>query len=186
MNIPSPTQQLSDEVLLRKYQETQDSNTLGVLYEKYFSDIYRLCWYWVKDREHAFDLTHTVFLKSIDKLDQLKRLENYRFWLHSIAYNSTMSFINWQNRELMNQEQFEKVYPYLIDDDAALREKMLSSLEHAMQELPKPTNELLRLKYQENKSIHELQDFYGLSESAVKMRLARARNKLKRLMADAA
>jgi hypothetical protein len=36
---------------------------------------------------------------------------------------------------------------------------------------------ILLMKYQQNISIHELQDFYNLSESAVKMRLLRARSK---------
>ena len=38
--------------------------------------------------------------------------------------------------------------------------------------------QLLLMKYQYNKSIHELQKEYKLSASAVKMRLLRARNKV--------
>ena len=50
-----------------------------------------------------------------------------------------------------------------------------------MPKLREEDRTFLKLKYFDNYSIKDLQDEFGLSQSAVKMRLARARNRIQHL-----
>ncbi len=186
MNLPPLTKHQTDDILLGIYRQSEDTRILGWLYEKYYTSIYQYCLYWVKDSDHAFDLTQNAFLKSIDKLDQLKQMENYGYWLRSIAYNSTMSFLKQQKREVNFKKNLGEFSLNQEEKEVKQKEAQLLNLERAIGQLPQPVDEMLKLKYQENKSIAELQELYDLSESAVKMRLARARKKVRQLMQDAA
>ncbi|NJK87509.1 MAG: hypothetical protein HC906_17530 [Bacteroidales bacterium] len=49
-----------------------------------------------------------------------------------------------------------------------------------LKDIPEIDQVMLRMKYEHNYSIKELQDSFNLSASAVKMRLQRARNKIEK------
>jgi len=74
-----------------------------------------------------------------------------------------------------------------LPDDAAdpeelwAREQRFDAIEGLLCELGEDARTLLRLKYLEHYSIQELQDRFQLSESAVKMRLSRARRRIEAL-----
>ena len=53
----------------------------------------------------------------------------------------------------------------------------LEKLNEAMNLIPTDDKQILILKYQEFKSIKELRVFYNISESAIKIRLKRAKTK---------
>jgi RNA polymerase sigma factor (sigma-70 family) len=55
----------------------------------------------------------------------------------------------------------------------------MEQMETAMTQLPEKDKSFLTEKYFEGKSVQDLMDKYELSKSAVKMRLARSREKLK-------
>jgi RNA polymerase sigma factor (sigma-70 family) len=74
----------------------------------------------------------------------------------------------------------------LTDADGQQREKIESRLQEAVGELPPDAQQLLKLFYEERLSIREIAEKHlHISESAVKVRLARIRSKLKPLIAAA-
>jgi RNA polymerase sigma factor (sigma-70 family) len=74
----------------------------------------------------------------------------------------------------------------LTDADRQQREKIESRLQEAIGELSSDAQRLLKLFYEERLSIREIAEKHlQISESAVKVRLARIRSKLKRLIAAA-
>lgn len=68
------------------------------------------------------------------------------------------------------------------DTDWVLLESQEKSLKKALDKIHPEDKALLLMKYQDDISIKELMEVHKISESAVKMRLARARQKVKELM----
>ncbi|HLK98455.1 MAG TPA: sigma factor-like helix-turn-helix DNA-binding protein, partial [Hymenobacter sp.] len=71
-------------------------------------------------------------------------------------------------------------------DDSAEREEVEDQLIRlAMSRLSAEEQDLLRQKYQDEVSIKDLATYYSLTESAVKMRLKRSRDRLRELYKQA-
>ena len=70
----------------------------------------------------------------------------------------------------------------LEDDDDSELEKMQSvELKKALNQIPPDERAILLMKYQDDFSIKDIADNFNLTESAVKMRLKRTKEKLKKI-----
>ncbi len=73
---------------------------------------------------------------------------------------------------------------YDVEDDTEEAESMdfqSTSLKTSMSRMPSDERALLQMKYQEDFSIKEIAETLEISESAVKMRLLRSKDKLKKI-----
>ena len=173
----------TDAQLVLSYQQNNDSAAFGALYNRYYEKIFRYCLSILKDRDAALDLTQEVFLKAAEHLTRLKNPVTFAAWLFRIAHNECMDRCKEGGRttafpeSLQNNLQEEPV----DTEDLMAREHRFSAMEELMQELGEDARMMLQLKYLQHYSIQDLQEKYQLSESAVKMRLARARNRIESL-----
>jgi RNA polymerase sigma factor (sigma-70 family) len=76
------------------------------------------------------------------------------------------------------------VLHYVQLDDTELREIEAQRLRHALDKVSADEKAILLMKYQEDLSIKEIAELFGVTESAVKMRLLRAKEKVKKIFMD--
>ena len=175
--------QHTDAQLVVAYQQTKAPEALSGLYRKYHERIFRYCLGIVREREPALDITQDVFLKAAEQLHRLQKPVTFPAWLFRIAHNRCMDHCKADGRILPMPGAAGEALP----DDAAdpeelwAREQRFDAIEGLLCELGEDARTLLRLKYLEHYSIQELQDRFQLSESAVKMRLSRARRRIEAL-----
>ncbi len=55
---------MTDKELMQKVH-SGDKEAMGIVIERYYSDIYRFCLYMIRKENDAYDLTQEVFLKFI-------------------------------------------------------------------------------------------------------------------------
>lgn len=172
----------SDEQLILEYLEG-DTNSLGILYNRYYTKVYKKCLSFTKNTDNAFDLAQDVLMKAFSHVASFKGNSLFSTWLYSICHNHCISSITKSNKfhfeelnprkelaeDSMNEEDFE------IRRNKEEKEVKLKSI---LETIPVLDKQLLRLKYECNYSIKDLQAKYDLSASAVKMRLMRARQKV--------
>ena len=172
----------SDEELVRLYVETQRNSYFEQLYERYCDKVYRKCLSFTKDPLRAEDLTHDVFLKLAVKLSGFREQSKFSTWLYSITYNYCTDQIRSHNmrREVYIDEGWDRVEPEAEDGLTELAEMEAKQLEQALHQLPPDEQSLLLMKYQDDISIRDIAHLNGLTESAVKMRLKRSRDKLRK------
>ena len=156
-----------------------DAECLGELYNRYFHKVQNQCLLFVKDKQTAFDLTQDIMLKGFLHLTAYQKKASFSSWLLTIARNHCKDYV--RTIKLHHQTSFDgEKYQDLIESDeeqeqnVKLEEETLSLLE----QLSTEDKELLIRKYVHETSIHDLQQIFHLSESAVKMRLNRAKKKL--------
>ncbi|GAB3943546.1 RNA polymerase sigma factor [Spirosoma harenae] len=172
----------SDEELVRFYVDTQRNIYFEKLYERYCDKVYRKCLSFTKDPVRAEDLTHDIFLKLVVKLGSFREQAKFSTWLYSITYNYCTDQIRSHNlhREVYMDEGWERLDIGAEDGLAELAEMEAKQLERALRQLPPDEQTLLLMKYQDDISIRDIADINGLTESAVKMRLKRSRDKLRK------
>jgi RNA polymerase sigma-70 factor (ECF subfamily) len=173
---------ISDEELVRLYIETQKNIYFERLYERYADRIYRKCLSFTKDPLRAEDLTHDVFLKLVVKLSSFREQAKFSTWLYSITYNHCTDQLRSQKlrREVYIDDGWERLEIKSDEGLAEMAEMEANQLERALHQLPPDEQAMLLMKYQDDISIREIADLNGLTESAVKMRLKRSRDKLRK------
>lgn len=173
---------LTDKALVRKIVKTKNTELFGVLYDRYSKAVYNKCYSFSKSHSEAEDLTQDVFLMLYVKLGSFKGRSKFSTWLYSFTYNFCVNYVN-RNKQRKISEASES----LSEDDLSLNEEVgdlsiyemrTGTLKKALGLIRAEEKRILLLKYQDGVSIKELTEILDLSESAVKMRLMRAKASL--------
>lgn len=173
----------ADEQLISRFLNTNSDNSFEVLYNRYASKVYQTCLTITKDSVAAQDYTQDIFIKVFSRLDSFQSRSSFSTWLYSISYHYCLDQIR-INKRL----QLEPLADDLIDDELAdripdsnsaeLLERQMQVREAVLRTLPEEELTLLQLKYEQGLTVQAISERYGLSVSAVKMRLKRTRDKL--------
>lgn len=172
----------TDEELVKLFVQTQENRFFERLYERYSDKVYHKCLSFVKDSAKAEDLTHDIFLKLIFKLGTFKEDAKFSTWLYSITYNHCMD----QLRSNKKRGEVFKEEPIEVPDDVDLNnifdgeDVQAKNLKAALDQLTVEEKGVLFMKYMDDLSIRDIADIFKVTESAVKMRLLRSREKLRK------
>ena len=174
---------LSDEELVHKIVEANDTHLFAVLYDRYASLVYNKCYGFSKNKEEAQDLTHDVFIRLFVKLRTFKGRSKFSTWLYSFTYNFCVNYV--QRNANKKKERVTVVTDNIKEDvsldeidDATLFELKSDKLAKAMKLINPEDKMILLMKYQDDMTIQEIQESLNLGSSAVKMRIKRAKAKV--------
>nr|WP_293838439.1 sigma-70 family RNA polymerase sigma factor [uncultured Arsenicibacter sp.] len=171
---------LKDEELVTQYLVTSQSMYTEILYRRYAQKVYRRCFSLIKDPVLAEDFTQEIFLRVLHNLPNFKERSSFSTWLYAIAYNYCMDQIRHTHRQ-STIGIGEELIQTLTDDDSDTIDFQLSQLAQVLQYLPADEINLLRLKYEQDHDIKALALTLNIKDSAIKMRLKRSRDKIRRL-----
>jgi RNA polymerase sigma-70 factor (ECF subfamily) len=142
-----------------------------------FTMVYRR----VNSHEDAEEIAQDVFVKAYKYIASFKGDAKLSTWLCSIANNSTSTFLS--KRKLVFNELNERHEQH--EDSQALsstEEEQLTLVEKAMLKLPKDDAQIISLFYQGEQSLAEIAAILQMETNAVKVKLHRARVKLKTII----
>lgn len=170
---------MTDEELVLALQRQMDADRFAVLYDRYTTKVFQKCVSMTRDRDLAKDLTHDIFLKTFLNLPKFDHRSKFGTWLYSITYNYCLDALrrNQRHREEEIDERIEAGLPQDERSEEQLMALKAQGLAQVLQELDPADRALLLMKYQDDLSVLEIQGILALSESAVKMRLLRARER---------
>lgn len=183
MKINQDVINLSDEDLVKSIVSTNDTLLFEILYDRYAKVVYNKCYGFSKSNQEAEDLTQDVFLKLFVKLGTFKGKSKFSTWLYAFTYNHCVNYVNRNNskkieKKSVDAENLQEDYYNPEEDDNAINQLRVEKLKEALEKISPEEKMILLLKYQDFLSIKELKDILDIGESAVKMRLKRAKEKL--------
>ncbi|WP_338870092.1 RNA polymerase sigma factor [Spirosoma sp. SC4-14] len=156
-----------------------EANNFEQLYRQYVHKVFRTCMTLTNNSASAQDYTQDIFLKVFDKLDSFQNRSSLSTWLYAVSYNHCLTQLKKESRKKMEPIADLPFAESLADDwPPDIAEERRQAQETSLRELPPEELTLLRLKYEDGLSIRALSQQYNLSESAVKMRLKRTRDRL--------
>lgn len=125
----------------------QDPRAFGELFDRYWNDIFKFCYYRLGDWHWAEDVASQVFLEAmahLDAFDSRGQHDSFRAWLYGIARNLTASALRSAQRhptasidqhiELADGADSPEAQALVSDDLARLR-ALLQQLSPEQQEL---------------------------------------------------
>ena len=180
LNTLNEIHQLSDEELVKEIVLTKDSTLFAELYDRFAPRVYNKCLGFSKSKVEAEDLTHDIFIKLFVKLDTFRGNSKFSTWLYSFTYNFCVNYI--QRNSYKNKEEVKEVVisnnsiEEITDHD--IFQIKTDKLKKVLSVIDPNDKMILLLKYQDELSIKEIQSILEIKESAVKMRLKRAREKV--------
>ncbi|TMU51077.1 RNA polymerase sigma factor [Flagellimonas algicola] len=177
-----PYAHLTDEELVQKIVANNNPLLFGKLYDRYAKMVYNKCYGFARSEDEAEDLTQDVFLQLFIKLKMFKGKSKFSTWLYSFTYNFCVNYVNRNKQRKMSDksvpvEDSEYKLTAEIPDDS-LFEMKTKKLKKALELISPEDRSILLLKYQDGASIKDLVTLMEIGESAVKMRLKRAKEKL--------
>ena len=150
-----------------------DSEALTLLVDKYKDIAYNLALGIVRNKEDAKDITQDSFLKVLENINSFRNDSKFSTWLYRIVYNQSIAFINKENRTNLVD------YSLLVEDsDNNNQEDTIQDLYKAINKLDDTDRNIIMLFYLAEKTIKEIAQITGLSNSNIKVILHRARKKL--------
>lgn len=180
MKIDSSIHSLTDEQLVEKIVKTKNTLLFGVLYDRYCDIVYSKCYSFAKNGDEAKDIAQDIFLKLYINLGKYKETSKFSAWLYVFTYNHCVNYITReQSKKLEKQSITLEDERLLVEtDDYSLFQLRVDKLQKALELIDPEDKMILLLKYQDDISIKELSENMQIGESAVKMRLKRAKAKL--------
>ncbi|MEM8764861.1 MAG: sigma-70 family RNA polymerase sigma factor [Bacteroidota bacterium] len=174
--------QLTDEELVARIVKNNNPLLFGKLYDRYAKMVYNKCYGFARSQDEAEDLTQDVFLQLFIKLKSFKGKSKFSTWLYSFTYNFCVNYVNRNKQRKMSDrsvpvEDSEHKLTEEVPDESLLELKA-KKLEKALTLISAEDRSILLLKYQDGASIKELITLMEIGESAVKMRLKRAKERL--------
>lgn len=170
---------ITDDQAIDQYLSTQSPYYFNVLYERYINKVYSKCISLLKDEAMAHDATQEIFMKIFLNLGRFNRKSKFSTWLYSITYNYCIDFLRKKKKQNKLFSSEEKEGSDIIEevDDRELMEMEIGRLKIVLEKLPEDDKTVLLMKYKEELSIKEISAIFNKSESAIKMKIKRAKHK---------
>lgn len=131
-------------------------------------------------------MVQEIFVKAYTKLDSFENRAKFSTWIYSLALNYCRDYAKNIRR---NNSRFSDLKESFIDgrpsdelqpDEMMEQEEAEGALFQAIENLSVEQSEPLLMKYRDGMSYKAISEQTGLSESALKVRVHRARQELKR------
>ena len=169
----------SDEEVISLYLKSRNSSYFTMLYSRYSGKVYSKCISLLKDEQLSDDATQDIFLKIYLNLAKFSGKSKFSTWVYSITYNYCIDYIRKKKKEKnIFSEDIENVGEPLTDvPDHELLEIEVSRLKKVMNVIPPGDKAVLLMKYQDDMSIKDIAEVLSKSESAIKMKIKRAKHK---------
>lgn len=153
------------------------------LVEKYQQYVFTVALRMVCRRELAEEIAQDVFLKVYQTLDTFEGKSRFSTWLYTITYRTAIDEL--RKRSLPTSELKEKsgaALPDHLHEDGwtrTHRQDVSRQLQRAIEQLDTEDATIVTLYYLQEQSVKEIATITGLTETNIKTKLFRLRNKLR-------
>lgn len=149
------------------------------LYEKYATDVLRVCYFYLGDRHKAEDVCQDVFVRLITNTPDLQEGRE-KAWLLKVALNRCRDLWRgaWLKRVVLGSAAFE-LFP-APDEFGRLADQ--EEMMQAVNQLPATFKEVILLHYYQGFGISEIAEMMELPEGTISSRLSRGRKKLETIL----
>jgi len=172
------------EIIERSLQG--DGSAFGILVQKYYGAVYGIAFHLLRNFDDAQDITQDVFIEAFQKLEKLRDHSRFSAWLRSVTVNLCKMQIRKHKATvpidiLTNESQILQNRTLTPAEEFEIKE-VKNTVTKIIDSLPEKDRLIVTLYYMDDLSYQEIASFLSLSVSVVKVRMYRAKRKLKEEM----
>ena len=177
---------LSDIEIISKVLRGEH-NAYADLVTRYQNYVFTLTLRLIKGREDAEEVAQDVFVKAYRSLADFRGESKFSTWLYTITNTTCITFLRKKKLEVHSLDN-EKVFEMADSKDSGFRANMIeqksrvSMVNKAIAMLSPDDAEVITLFYKAEQNLEEIARILGLETNTAKVRLHRARGRLKEKM----
>jgi RNA polymerase sigma-70 factor (ECF subfamily) len=172
-------QDISDEMLLEKYQDNQDQKILAALFNRYRHLLFGVCLKYFKNEEEAKDACMDIYVKCVDKLKK-HRVEKFRPWLFVTTKNHCLEKLRKAQTHRLNEKTLSDMYSEpLLHPDNMEGEQVMIKLDNCIEQLSDEQARVIKAFYYKKLRYQDIATVEKLPWNTVRSHIQNARRKLK-------
>lgn len=173
------------EVIARVLQGEQ--GLFAVLVERYRNYVFTLTLRFTDNREDAEEMAQDIFVKAYRSLADFRGASKFSTWLYTIVHNTCISFLR---KKKISLEPIDRANTQLqvenresgFKADIVEQKSKHAMVNRAIRLLSPDDHQVISLFYKGEQSLDEIGRIMGLEPNTVKVKLHRARQRLKEKM----
>lgn len=183
MAVVEATRTSDEQLLALAAREGSDGPAFVELVARHQSRVWGICYRLLNNEHDAADAAQEVFVRLFVNRTKFAAESKFTTWLHAIAVRTCLSL----RRSRERRQRYERA----AAEEASHQRRVSSSaggttsdLMQMLEVLDDEDRAIVILKYAEGHTFEELAEIFRLSLSACKMRVTRAREKLRQRFGD--
>lgn len=172
---------ISDAELLYRFKQSDDSEWLGVLLQRYTLLLFGVSMKYLKNEDEAKDAVQQIFLKVIQEIKKYK-VDYFKSWLYMIARNYCLTLLRNQKNKIpvpLQDEKYADAYETFKEDKYIEEENSLQLLPEALELLNDEQKICIKKFYLEKKSYQQIADETSFSLLKVKSYIQNGKRNMK-------
>ena len=164
-----------------------DHQAFAGLVTRYQNYAFTLALRIVKNREDAEEVAQDAFIKAYKYLSDFKGTSKFTTWFYTIVNNTSISFLRKKKLNIQSLDD-ENVFAIADNIDSGMKANMIEQkskigmVNEAIGLLNPEDAQVITLFYKAEQSLDETAQILGIAVNAAKVRLHRARTRLKEKM----
>ena len=174
-----------NEVISRVLQGEQ--NAYAELVTRYQGYVFTLVMRMIKSREDAEEVAQDIFVKAYRSLADFRGESKFSTWLYTIVNTTCITFLRKKKLEIHSLDN-EKIFEVADSKDSGFRANMIEQksrvnmVNEAIAMLNPDDAEIITLFYKAEQNLEEIARILAIESNTAKVRLHRARGRLKEKM----
>lgn len=164
-----------------------DKQIYSEIVKRYQNFVFTITLRYTQNREDAEEIAQDIFVKAYRSLADFRGESKFSTWLYTIVTTSCLSFLRKKKLDTHSLDN-EKVFELADNQDSGFKanqveqKSKLAMVNDAIKLLSPDDAKLITLFYKGEQSLDEIAQIMGLEPNTVKVRLHRARGRLKEKM----
>lgn len=164
-----------------------DHEAYAGLVNRYQNYVFTLTLRMIKSREDAEEVAQDIFIKAYRSLSSFRGDSKFSTWLYTIVNTTAITFLRKKKLDIHSLDN-ENVFEIADSQDSGLRANLVeqkskvSMVNNAIALLNPDDAQIITLFYKAEQTLEEIAQVLGLETNTAKVRLHRARTRLKEKM----
>lgn len=159
--------------------QTESERAFMELYRRYSGRVFAYCRRFLGNREDALDIFQETFIRFFESAKEERIMTNVPAFLLRIARNLCLNFKR-QSKKMVTIEDYMLYETY---ENNSSKDELVGLIKIALAELPDDYREAFILREYDGMTYNEIAEFLGISLALVKIRIFRAKQKLREILA---
>lgn len=177
---------LNDNELISKVL-SGNQQAYASLVSRYQNYVFTLALRFTKNREDAEEVSQDIFIKAYRALADFRGASKFSTWLYTIVNTTCITFLRKKKLEVHSLDN-ERIFEVADSQDSGMRSNVIeqksrvSMVNQAIKMLSADDAEVITLFYKGEQTLEEIAQILGVEANTAKVRLHRARTRLREKM----
>mgnify|MGYP001222231005 CR=1 FL=1 len=176
--------QTDEQLAVDAAREGSDGPAFQCLLGRFRQRVWRICFRLLGNETDTNDAAQEVFVQLFLNRGKFEGRSKYSTWVHSVAVRTCLMFRRSRGRRRKHETTDLEEFHTATKESRTAKPDLGMDLMTILETINEKDRAMLILKHAEGYSYEELGDIFDLSVSACKMRLSRAKDKLKQQFPD--